>query len=213
MRFLILFLSGCSSALLTEAPPPYFNASIAPSPSVSPSASASPSSSASSSSSPSPSPSPSPLPSASPSVSAQPGAAEEAASEVIGLSISTGVFLFTSIILSIALCYTKKVLCCSVRDADDDEEGKEMLNAPLNARQGLTISRALPKRGGVLESTSADEPEEWQDESGFAELERGEQEAIYNNILTQQLGRIGISNKKGDGETASASSASGVTIN
>jgi hypothetical protein len=126
----------------------------------------------------------------------------------------------TSIILAIALCQTKKVLCCkgssSDTENDDEDEGKEMLHVPLNAQRGVTGNRVpmTTTNRGIphVQSVSAEEPEEWQDEREFEDMERKEQESIYNTILTQQLGRIGITNQKG-GDGKPTSSASGVTIN
>jgi hypothetical protein len=90
-----------------------------------------------------------------------------------------------------------------------------MLHVPLNAQRGVTGNRVptTTNRGipHVL-SVSAEEPEEWQDEREFEDMERKEQESIYNTILTQQLGRIGNTNQKG-GDGKPTSSASGVTIN
>ena len=69
-----------------------------------------------------------------------------------------------------------------------------MLSVSLNGRRGETKEEE-GKRRGIPESVSAEEPFEWEDEQGFEEIERSEQEAIYNNILIQQLGKIGTTTK------------------
>jgi len=65
-----------------------------------------------------------------------------------------------------------------------------LLTVSLNGRR-VETKQEEGKRRGIPESVSVEEPFEWEDEQGFIEIERGEQEAIYNNILIQQLGKIG----------------------